>query len=188
VLGGLKLETAGVDETVDWSSAESVVVPLDLGGQPSLAIDAAVPAGIYKELEISIDKLEIGHPKEQLLIDAWPAAAAERRWAASGIRDYDYTVRLYCFCFSLPNTIRFEVRDGVSTAPGATAAALARFARLSTMELVFADVRQTLEREPYRFGADFHPVLGYPRSYYSDQEVMVADDEVGVFITDLVVR
>jgi len=75
VLGGLKLETAGLDQTVDWTLLESVVLPLDLGGGPTLAFDAEVPAGTYKELEISIDKLEVGHPGEQLLIDAWPALA-----------------------------------------------------------------------------------------------------------------
>jgi len=69
VLGGLKLETAGLDQTVDWVLEESVVVPLDLTGQPTLAFDRNVPPGTYKELEISIDKLEVGHPEEQALID-----------------------------------------------------------------------------------------------------------------------
>ena len=34
VLGGLKLETAGLDATVDWIFEESVVIPLDLSGTP----------------------------------------------------------------------------------------------------------------------------------------------------------
>ncbi len=75
VLGGLKLETAGLDQTVDWIFERSVVVPLDLAGEPTLAFDTDVPSGIYKELEVSIDKLEIGHPEEQALIDLWPRLA-----------------------------------------------------------------------------------------------------------------
>ena len=75
VLGGLKLETAGLDQTVDWIFAESVVIPLDLAGEPTLAFDTDIPPGIYKELEVSIDKLEIGHPEEQALIDLWPSLA-----------------------------------------------------------------------------------------------------------------
>lgn len=75
VLGGLKLETAGVDQTVDWTLDESIVLRLDLDGDPTLAFDTDVPPGTYKELEVSIDKLEIGHPREQLLINAWPALA-----------------------------------------------------------------------------------------------------------------
>ena len=71
VLGGLKLETAGVDETVDWTLEQSVVIELNLTGEPTLAFDTDVTAGYYKELEVSIDKLEVGHPDEQALIDEW---------------------------------------------------------------------------------------------------------------------
>ena len=75
VLGGLKLETAGLDETVDWVLEESVVLPLDLSGTPVLAFDTDVPAGVYKELEVSVDKLEVGHPAEEPLIADWPDLA-----------------------------------------------------------------------------------------------------------------
>ena len=75
VLGGLKLETAGLDETVDWLFEESVVIPLDLSGGKVLAFDTDVPAGTYKELEISIDKLEVGKQSEQALIDEFPSLA-----------------------------------------------------------------------------------------------------------------
>ena len=75
VLGGLKLETAGLDETIDWTLEQSVVIPLDLAGQPTLVFDTDVTAGIYKELEVSIDKLEVGHPDEEELIDDWPLLA-----------------------------------------------------------------------------------------------------------------
>ncbi len=72
VLGGFKLETAGVDENEDWKVEESVVIPLDLTGQTSLAYDAEVPPGTYKELEVSVDKLEAGNPEEAPLIAGYP--------------------------------------------------------------------------------------------------------------------
>lgn len=75
VLGGLKLETAGVDSTVDWIFEESVVLPLDLTGEPILAFDVNVTPGTYKELEVSVDKLEVGNPEEEPLIDQWPGLA-----------------------------------------------------------------------------------------------------------------
>jgi hypothetical protein len=75
VLGGLRLETEGTDHTVDWFFEESVVLTLNLTGDPTLAFDAEVPPGTYKELEVSIDKLEIGHPTEQGLITQWPTLA-----------------------------------------------------------------------------------------------------------------
>lgn len=50
-----------------------MVVPLDLDGDAVLAVDTDAPAGTYKELELSIDKLEPGNPMEVPLIDAHPA-------------------------------------------------------------------------------------------------------------------
>jgi hypothetical protein len=75
VLGGLKLETAGLDSTVDWVLDESVVIPLDLTGVPALAFDTDVPPGVYQELELSVDKLEVGNPAEEPLISTWPGLA-----------------------------------------------------------------------------------------------------------------
>jgi hypothetical protein len=76
VLGGIKLESAGVDGTVDWQHTESSVLVLDLTGQPVTAeayLD--IPAGTYKEIEISIDKLEPGKPSESGLLADHPDLA-----------------------------------------------------------------------------------------------------------------
>jgi hypothetical protein len=75
VLGGIKLETAGLDATVDWIFEHSVVIPLDFTGTPTLAFDTDVTPGIYKEVEVSVDKLEIGNPAEEPLIELWPRLA-----------------------------------------------------------------------------------------------------------------
>jgi hypothetical protein len=67
----VKLET-GSDGTIDFVDERSVVVELNLDGAPVLALSADAPSGLYKELEIAVDKLERGHPEEQLLIRAHP--------------------------------------------------------------------------------------------------------------------
>lgn len=73
VLGRVKLETAGGEESgADFVDERSVVIPLELNGAGELAVDADPPAGTYKELEISVDKLEVGHPAEQDLIQSFP--------------------------------------------------------------------------------------------------------------------
>lgn len=76
VLGGVKLEAAGLDGTVDFTLAESRVIDVDLSGEPVTAhtmID--VPVGAYKEIEISIDKLEPGYLAEEPLIATYPGLA-----------------------------------------------------------------------------------------------------------------
>jgi len=71
VVGRVKLEKAGTTAN-DFLDERSIVIELEPGAGPLLAISADVPAGAFKELEIAIDKLEVGHPQEQALIDAYP--------------------------------------------------------------------------------------------------------------------
>ncbi|HZA49897.1 MAG TPA: hypothetical protein VE549_04100, partial [Myxococcaceae bacterium] len=76
VVGSVKLETAGVDGTVDWLSEESRVVEATMtGGLATANVTLDAPAGIYKEIEVSIDKLELGKPEEEALITAYPQLA-----------------------------------------------------------------------------------------------------------------
>lgn len=76
VLGGIKLETASRDGTVDWVLAESRVVEVDVSGDRVTAHTVLdVPAGMYKEVEISIDKLEPGNAAEEPLIAQHPDVA-----------------------------------------------------------------------------------------------------------------
>ena len=71
VVGGVKLETAGVDETEDQLFPESgVVVATVSGGLATADVMLDVPAGTYKEIEVWIDKLELGKPEEEPLIAA----------------------------------------------------------------------------------------------------------------------
>lgn len=51
------------------------MVELELGGGDAFVFDTDVAAGTYKELEISIDKLEVGNPNEQALTEEYPSLA-----------------------------------------------------------------------------------------------------------------
>jgi Family of unknown function (DUF6174) len=121
-------------------------------------------------------------PRQQL-------TAAQQRWAARGPINYDFTVGVSCFCFfSGPNTVRFEVRNGVSTAPDATAQTIERFRSLSTIDLVFADIHRALDRAPEYFSAQYDRETGHPLGYSVDYRRNVADDEGGLAIRDFVAR
>lgn len=117
-------------------------------------------------------------------------AQAESRWLARGPRNYDFTVRVSCIFCSLfgPNQVRFEVRDGVSTALDATPATAERFRYLSRMELVFADIHRVLDYSPFFFNAEYDPSTGHPVVYSVDYRLETADDEGGTGIRDFVAR
>ena len=76
VVGAVKLETAGVDGTVDFLSEQSFVVEAALsGGQATVPVTLGAPAGTYKEVEVSIDKLEPGKESEAAALLAHPGLA-----------------------------------------------------------------------------------------------------------------
>lgn len=114
-------------------------------------------------------------------------AEAARRWDSWRLRSYDVTVTVSCFC-PPPRSVRFEVRDGVSTAPGVDARTRQAFSDLERVELVFDRIRQLLDRQPARFEAVYHPTWGYPTGYFADGSFQIADDEEGVALTDFVPR
>ncbi|MEZ5420100.1 MAG: DUF6174 domain-containing protein [Vicinamibacterales bacterium] len=114
-------------------------------------------------------------------------AEAARRWDSWRLQSYDVTVTISCFC-PPPRSVRFEVRNGVSTAPGVDALTRQRFSDLERVELVFEGIRQLLDRQPARFEATYHPTWGHPTSYFVDRSFQTADDESGVSLTDFVPR
>lgn len=71
VLGRVKLEKAD-NATSDFTDERSRVIALAPNGAATLAIEADAPAGLYKELELAIDKLETGKADESALIQANP--------------------------------------------------------------------------------------------------------------------
>lgn len=74
VLGRVKLEKAGAT-LADFVDERSVVVSLTPGGGPAELLDLNIPSGEYKELELAFDKLERGNPREEPLIQQYPALA-----------------------------------------------------------------------------------------------------------------
>jgi hypothetical protein len=100
-LGAVKLETAGLDGTVDYVFAESRVVEVDLSGELVTAHTMLdVPFGTYKEIEISIDKLEPGNPAEESLI-AEHRALADASVAITGRVVEDGSAESFTFTAAL---------------------------------------------------------------------------------------
>lgn len=71
-LAGLTLDGSENTNTPDWTLDQTVVVPLRLAGEPTLAFAPAADEGEYKGLRIAIDELEPDKPQEATLIDVFP--------------------------------------------------------------------------------------------------------------------
>jgi hypothetical protein len=111
-------------------------------------------------------------------------AQAERRWAANKVANYDFSIRVECFCF-LPPIMTFQVRDDESSAPGLDAATRARVNSFATVEAVFALLSEHLKRQPATFEVDYDQTLGHPTKAAIDVSVNAADDELRFEIVEL---
>lgn len=91
--------------------------------------------------------------------------AAEERWHAAGITDYEYVVSV-SGSQRRTRPVRATVRGGVGVglvyADSGTAADTTLYAIFSTMDRVFANVHDALVVTPYHFAAVYEPTFGYP--------------------------
>ena len=113
-------------------------------------------------------------------------AQAEQRWAASRIAQYGYSISVGCFC-PFPRPVRFEVRDGNSSAPGLDDKTRAWMARFESIDALFAMLREHVQRNPARFEIEYHPTLGYPAKGYLDGSFNIADDELSFEVAEFAV-
>ncbi len=104
-------------------------------------------------------------------------AQAERRWAASRTANYNFSIRVECFCF-LPPVMTFHVRDSEGSAPGLDAATRARVNSFATIDALFALLREYLKRKPARFEVEYHQTLGHATKADIDMFFNAADDEL----------
>lgn len=76
VLSGLTLDGSSRTNTLDWTLDQTVVVPLRLGGDATLAFAPAAAEGEYEGLRIAVEELNLEDPDEAELIDAFPRMEA----------------------------------------------------------------------------------------------------------------
>ncbi len=130
VLGGVKLEAAGNDATVDWIDASSRVVETNLQGEPTFAVEYDVPEGSYKEVEIWIDKLEEGNPTEEPLIGLYPELSNASVVAEGTVMRDDGSTTDFLFATDLDRDLEIDLEpvlriDGSNDPGGGTVIAIA---------------------------------------------------------------
>lgn len=109
VLGGVKLEAAGVDQTVDWVDESSIVVQLVVDGAATAGAVYDVAPGTYKELEVSIDKLEPGNPSEDPLIAEYPVLSNASVVASGSVIRDGGSVAEFSFAIDLDRDLEIDL-------------------------------------------------------------------------------
>ena len=123
----------------------------------------------------------------------------EKLWESQNLTDYDFTLARQCFCpEDWRGPVNIQVRDGgvVSTTyvSNGQAATAEKFGDVDTIEELFGVIRDayegknTFEQKAETVNVTYHPTMGYPLTIYIDVSQLMADEEQGYTVEELVGR
>ena len=145
-----------------------------------------------------------------VLLAALPAAVScspvpselsrnEQLWKDQGLRNYDFTVQRQCFCpEEWRGPVNVQVRNGVAVnvtyVDIAANVTEGKFDNANTIDKLF-----TILKDAYAGKGDFQQKadnvnvtydsrMGYPVDFFIDVSQMIADEEQGYTVTNLVAR
>ncbi len=123
----------------------------------------------------------------------------EKLWKSQNITSYDFTLSRNCFCpEDWRGPVNIQVRNGTVTSTkyvsnGQTATS-EKFGDVDTIEELFNTIRDAyegrgnFEQKAETVTVTYHPDKGYPLTIYIDVSQMIADEEQGFTVENLVTR
>jgi hypothetical protein len=109
-------------------------------------------------------------------------------WNESSIVDYDYTVRISCFCVPAATAPKFvQVADNqiMSITDIESGTVEEEFSYPTVLEM-FQNVQRSIDDKIFIIDVTYNETMGYISYYYFDVHPGLADEEVATTISDLV--
>jgi hypothetical protein len=117
--------------------------------------------------------------------------ANQARWETLGPGSYVYAVERLCFCSpeSL-GPVRVRVEDGVAVEHVYVDSGLAVPSAIAvgfpTVDGLFELIRSAIDADAFEVRATYDQGLGVPLDFWIDYNEMLADDELGMLVTEVV--
>jgi hypothetical protein len=123
----------------------------------------------------------------------------EKLWQSQNLTSYDFTLERQCFCpEDWRGPVNISVRNGEVTSVtyvsnGQTATA-EKFGDVDTIDELFNVIRDayegrnTFDEKAETVNVTYHAEMGYPLTIYIDVSQMIADEEQGYTVEELVGR
>jgi hypothetical protein len=108
-----------------------------------------------------------------------------KKWNRLGITDYEFTLRVNCFCTSEtvgPHKILVK-KNSIVSVNGIPYDPNTHFS-VKTIEQLFTYIQKTLAEKPVQKTLAFDAQYFYPTNVYFDMSEMIADEEIGYIVTD----
>lgn len=108
-----------------------------------------------------------------------------KKWGKLGISDYEFTLRVNCFCTLEtvgPHKIVVK-KNSILTVNGVPYDPNIHFS-VKTIEQLFTYIQKTLAEKPVQKTLAFDAQYFFPTNIYFDMSEMIADEEMGYIVTD----
>ena len=108
-----------------------------------------------------------------------------KKWNKLGITDYEFTLRVNCFCTSEtvgPHKIVVK-KNSIVSVNGIPYNPNTHYS-VKTIEQLFTYIQKTLAEKPVQKTLAFDAQYFFPNNVYFDMSEMIADEEIGYIVTD----
>ena len=111
---------------------------------------------------------------------------SKNKWEALAVDSYSYTFQISCFCrreATLPKAVQV-VNGKIVKVDGASYDEDEHWG-VQTIDQLFDLIEEAEKDKVHRLEAEYDPDKGYPTSVYIDRELMMADEEMGYYVSAL---
>ena len=108
-------------------------------------------------------------------------------WFSLNIENYEMIQQISCFCFpyefNLPKSIKVE-NDKIVLIDGKDPKETVGRESFYSINSLFYFIESKLKENPEIYEINYNKEYGYPESIYFDMSKMIADEEIGYYISD----
>jgi hypothetical protein len=124
---------------------------------------------------------------------------SEKLWKDQGLRNYDFTLERQCFCpEDWRGPVNIQVRNGATVSviyvSSGVAVTEGKFDNADTIDKLFTMLKNAyagtgdFEQRADTINVTYNAQMGYPTTFFIDVSQMMADEEQGYTVTNLVAR
>lgn len=110
----------------------------------------------------------------------------KNKWEALAIDSYSYTFEISCFCireFTQPKAV--QVVNGELKMVNGLPYNKDEHSGILTIDQLFNVIEKAQKDNVHTLEVTYDPEKGYPATVYIDWEAMIADEEMGYYVSDL---
>ena len=106
----------------------------------------------------------------------------KKKWLNSDIRSYSMSLRFSCYCLAYDPYSIIVLENNLESVSGNENWEYGNWPM--TVNDIFEELEGKIIEDPFSFEIKYNSIYGYPEESYFDMVEMIADEEIGYYITN----